>query len=177
MERNKKLSNLFLIFIGLLVCCKSNNLKKDENFPIDRLTYSINFIDSLLKEKKNCIEKKERIISYIDTINYVGEINEIFIKNDTITYIENLNGIKSISLFNNMTLRKHTLQDSIFNIDSMDLVLDLNLLEICYLKYNDNIIIVNTKPMNWVGTMTRYSFFQIINSKDKTVLEFIRDEE
>ena len=59
----------------------------------------------------------------------------------------------------------------------MDLVFDLNLLEICYLKNNDNIVIIKNTPMNWVGRMTNFSFFQLINLKEKTVVEFIREDE
>ena len=175
--RNNNVSNLSLIFIGLLVCCTSKNVKKEGDATVGRLNFSIEVVDSLLKEERICIDKKERIISYKDTINYTGEINEIFLEKDTITYTEGRKGSKSITLFNNMPLRKYTLHDSIFNIDSMDLVLDLNLLEICYLKNNDNIIIIKTTPMNWVGRMTRFSFFQLINSKEKTVVEFIKENE
>ena len=31
--------------------------------------------------------------------------------------------------------------------------------------------------MNWVGRMTSFSFFQLINSKEKTVVEFVREGE
>jgi len=169
--------NLFnVIFIGLFVCCTSKNVKEEDNYT-GRLTFSIEVVDSLLKEERICIDKKERIISYIDTIEYTGEINQIFFEKDTITYTEGFKGRKSITLFNNNLLRKYALQNSKFNIDSMDLVLDLNLLEICYLKNNDNIVIIKTTPMNWVGRMTSFSFFQLINLKEKTVVEFIREEE
>ncbi len=177
MDKNSTVSNLLLIFVGLFVCCTSKNVKKEGDSTVGCLTFSIEVVDSLLKEERICIDKTERIISYTDTINYIGEINQIIFRKDTVTYTENLKGSKSISLFNNNLLRKYTLQDSIFNIDSMVLVFDLNLLEICYLKNNDNIIIIKTTPMNWVGRMTRFSFFQLINSKEKTVVEFIREEE
>jgi hypothetical protein len=177
MVRNNNVSNLFIVFVGLFVCCTSKNVKKEGGSIVGRQTFSIEVVDSLLKEERICIDKKERIISYTDTIDYTGEVNEIFLEQDTITYTEGRKGSKSITLFNNKYLRKYTLQDSIFNIDSMDLVLNLNLLEICYLKNNENIVIIKTTPMNWVGKMTRFSFFQLINSKEKTVVEFIREEE
>jgi hypothetical protein len=168
--------NLFLIFLGLFVCCTSKNVKKEEDYTVGRLTFSIEVVDSLLKEERICIDKKERIISYTDTIDYTGEINQIIFGKDTITYTENLKGRKSVTLFNNESLQKYTLQNSQYTIDSMDLVFDLNLLEIYYLKNNDNIIIIKTTPMNWVGRMTSFCFFQLINLKEKTVVEFIREE-
>lgn len=177
MGKNNTVSNLFLIFVGLFVCCTSKNVKKEGDSTVGRLTFSIEVVDSLLKEERICIDRKERIISYIDTIDYRGEINQIIFGKDTITYTENLKGRKSVTLFNNKSLGKYTLQNSKYTIDSMDLVFDLNLLEICYLKDNDNIVIIKTTPMNWVGRMTSFSFFQLINSKEKTVVEFVREEE
>ncbi len=177
MVKNNYMSSLFLISVGLFVCCASNNRKKENNSTIGRLTFSIEVVDSLLKEERICIDKKERIISYADTIDYSGEINQIIFGKDTITYTEGIKGRKNITLFNSISLRKYTLQNSEFNIDSMDLVFDLNLLEICYLKNNDNIVITKTTPMNWVGRMTSFSFFQLINSKEKTVIEFVREGE
>jgi len=141
------------------------------------LTISKEFADSLLNMEKICIYKKERIISYQDTIRYSGEKNQIIIEKDTITYISDSKGKRIIRLINNEPLKKYTMKNSEFNIDSMELVIDLNELNICYLKNNSNIIIIASKPMNWVGRMTRFSFFQLINSKEKTVFEFIREEE
>lgn len=171
------MSNRFLIFVGLLLCCTSKNVKKDDNSTADQLIFSIGVVDSLLKEERICIDKKERIISFTDTMNYKGEINQIIFGKDTITYAKNLQGRRSVTLFNSSSLRKYTLQDSAFIIDSMDLAFDFNLLEICYLKINDNVVIVKTTPMNWVGRMTSFSFFQLINTKEKTVVEFVRKEE
>ena len=168
--------NLYIIFVGLFVCCTSKNVKKEGDSTEGRLTFSVEVVDSLLKEERICIDKKERIISYTDTINYRGEINQIIFGKDTITYTDDLIGRKSITLFNNKSLRMYILQNSKYTIDSMDLVLDLNLLDICYLKNNDKIVIVKTTPMNWVGRMTNFSFFQLINLKEKTVVEFIKEE-
>jgi len=169
--------NLFnVIFIGLFVCCTSKNVKEEGNYT-GRLIFSAEVVDSLLKEERICIDKKEWITSYRDTIEYTDAINEIFFEKDTITYTEGFRERKTITLFNNNLLRKYVLQNSEFNIDSMYLTLDLHDLEICYLKNNDNIVIIKTKPMNWVGIMTRLSFFQLINSKEKTVVEFIREDE
>ncbi len=141
------------------------------------LTISIDVVDSLLKEERICIDKKERVISYLDTIKYSDEINQIIFENDTITYRENNKGEKKIYLLNNKILKKYFVRNSEFTIDSMDLVFDLNQLEICYLKNNYNNIIIKSKPMNWVGTMAKFSFFQLINSNENTLIEFIREEE
>lgn len=177
MDKNNNISNLFLIFIGLLISCTSKTSKNERDSSIGLLTITSEVVDSLLKVERACISKKERIISYTDNLNYKGEINQIIFGEDTITYTENLKGRKIVTLFNNNSLRKCIVKNSKHVIDSFDLVLDLNELEICYLKNNDDIIIIKVKPMNWVGTTTRFSFFQLINSKEKTVIEFIREEE
>lgn len=173
MDKNNTMNNLILIFFGLFVSCTSKDVSKYGDSTINRLNFSKEVVDSLLKVERICIDKKERKISYIDTIDYRGEINQIIFGKDTITYNENLEGRKYVSLFNNMNLRKFTIQNSKYNIDSMDLVIDLNLLEICYLKNNNYIVIIKTTPMNWVGKMTNFSFFQLINLKEKTVVEFV----
>ena len=77
MGQNNNLSNLFLIFIGLFVYCTSENVKKEGDSTEGRLTFSIEVVDSLLIEERICFDKKERIISYTDTIDYRGEINQI----------------------------------------------------------------------------------------------------
>jgi len=171
------MNNIFLLLVGLFVCCTTKNAKKEGDSSLGNSTFSKEVADSLLNEERNCIDKKERIISYADTIDYMGEINQIIFEKDTITYTEDIKGRKSLTLFNNKHLRNHALQNSKYNIDSMDLVFDLNLLEICYLKNNDKIVIIKTKPTNWVGRMTSFSYFQLINSEENTLIEFIREEE
>lgn len=141
------------------------------------LTFSREIVDSLLKLEKKCVDKKKRIISFTDTIEFSDEKNQIFFEKDTITYKTNSKGIKELVYINNKVLMKYRVKNSEFNIDSMELVVDLNELDICYIKDNPSIIIIKSNPMNWVGTMTRYSFFQLINSKEKTLVEFIKKDE
>ncbi|HMQ70835.1 MAG TPA: hypothetical protein PKC58_17800 [Ignavibacteria bacterium] len=64
-----------------------------------------------------------------------------------------------------------------FNIDSLNLNIDYSESYLYGFKSNPTYLLVVSKPMNWVGTMTRFSFFQLINSKEKTVIEFIIEEE
>ena len=167
---------LFLLIVLMFDCCRSNNKAYVNNSTARRQFLSNELVDSLLNQERICIDKKERIISYVDTIEDRGEINQIFVEKDTITYTEDFKGRRRITLFNNDSLRKYALENSEFNIDSMNLALDLNELEICYLKSNDDIVVIIIKPMNWVGKMTRFSFFQLINSKEKTVVEFIKKD-
>jgi hypothetical protein len=145
--------------------------KKSHNFNI-----SVKNIDSILKLEKRCIEKKERLIFYDDTINFSNEIDRIIFEKDTLIYKNDDKGFKEIMSLNSELMTKHTLQNQEFNIDDMDLVVDLNEIHICYLKNNGNIIIVETKPMNWVGIMTKFSLIHLINKKEKTVVEYIRED-
>lgn len=161
----------FVLLASILIINFSCVKKKEINF------YSREIIDSLLKLEKKCVDKKKRIISFTDTIGFSDEKDQIFFKKDTITYKTNSKGIKELVYINNKALMKYSVKNSEYNIDSMELVVDLNELDICYIKENPNIIIIKSKPMNWVGTMTRYSFFQLINSKEKTLVEFIRKDE
>ena len=57
----------------------------------------------------------------------------------------------------------------------MSLAFDLNMLEICYIK-NSDIIIIKTAPTNWTGLMMNFSFYQLINLKEKIVIEYIREK-
>lgn len=141
------------------------------------LTFSLETVDSLMRLEKRPVHKKERLISYNDTIDFSDEKDQIFFEKDTITYKTNAEGRKELISVNGKVLTKYRLKDSEFNIDSMVLVVDPNELDIYYAKDNPNIIIIKSKPMNWVGTMTKFSFLQFINSKEKTVVEFIREDE
>ena len=158
-----------LITVILLInlsCVK----KKEINF------FSSETVDSILKLEKKCINNKKRIISFTDTINFSDEKDQIFFEKDTITYKTNSKGRKELISINNEELKDYRVKNSKFNIDTMELVVDLNELDICYVKKNPNIIIVKSKPMNWVGKMTRFSFFQLINSKEKTIVKFIKED-
>lgn len=64
-----------------------------------------------------------------------------------------------------------------FNIDSLNLNIDYTESDFYAFKSNPTYLLVVSKSMNWVGRMTSFSFFQLINSKEKTVIEFIREEE
>lgn len=161
------------ILIALILLASFSCAKKKET----TLTFSREIVDSLMNLEKKCINKKKRIISFTDTIEFSDEKDQIFFEKDTITYKTNSKGRKELISFNNEVLMKYRVKNSKYIIDSMELVIDLNELDICYLKDKPNIIIIKTKPMNWVGRMTRLSFFQLINSKEKTVVEFIREDE
>ena len=162
----------YILIIAVLLTSFSCVQKKKIN-----LTFSKETVDSFMKLEKKRVSKKERIISYSDTINFSDEKDQIFFERDTVIYKTNSKGRKELISINNNVLTKYKLKDSEFNIDSMELVVDLNELNIYYAEDNPNIIIIKSKPMNWVGTMTKFSFFQLINSKDKTVVEFIREDE
>lgn len=64
-----------------------------------------------------------------------------------------------------------------FNVDSLNLNIDYTESD-CYLfKKELSYLLIVSKPMNWTGTMTKFSFFQLINFKKRTVIEFIREDE
>lgn len=169
----KYLASLLLCFI-FVYCNSYDNTRMEEPSTGTKPPY-FKDLNSLLNLDRNCVNNIKRIISYSDTINYKNEINQIIFNSDTITYIEDSNGRKNISLYNGVHLRKYSFPSSKYNIDSLDIVLDLNLLDVCYLKgYNG--VIIKTIPMNWVGTMSNYYYYQLINKNDNSVVEFIKKE-
>lgn len=65
-------------------------------------------------------------------------------------------------------------KNDMFPLDSMDMHIVYSESEFYTFKNNPYYLVVISHPMNWVGTMTQYSFFQVINRKANSVSEFIR---
>jgi hypothetical protein len=70
-----------------------------------------------------------------------------------------------------------SIKNNTFVVDSVEMNIVYTESEIYTFVNNPSCLLIVSHPMNWVGTMTRFSFFQLINSKQKTVIEFIREEE
>ena len=58
-------------------------------------------------------------------------------------------------------------------IKSADLQLIYSESEVYTIKDEPEYLLVISHPMNWVGTMTRYSFFQLLNLKEGIVYEYV----
>ena len=154
------------LFLLIFLSCKDEKeTKADFNMNEN--------IDSLLVLDKICVEDKERIISYLDTIEFENEVNNIVFGNDTLTYNNASKRNYTLTSVNNQKINLQTINNE-FKPDSMDLTIDLNTLEICYLKSNSKIIIIETKPMNWVGKMANLSLYTLIFKEKNTAIEVIK---
>ena len=91
-------------------------------------------------------------------------------------YLNHLNNREIF--FNNQKIKRYPYGnlDGI-SIDSMDMNIDYTESGFYTFENDPSYLLVLSKPMNWVGTMTRYSFFQLISLKQNNVIEFIREEE
>lgn len=67
--------------------------------------------------------------------------------------------------------------DKNFNIDSLNLNIDYTESDYYTFKNNPEYLLIVSKPMNWVGNMANYSFFQVIDSQRDKVIEFIKQDD
>ncbi len=84
---------------------------------------------------------------------------------------------KRNTYLNKKLLNVCNIKNNTFDLDLMEVHIVYSESEIYAFKNNPFYLLVISHPMNWVGTMSRFSFFQLINLKEKTVVEFIREEE
>ena len=77
---------------------------------------------------------------------------------------------------NDTVFDSESMDTSIMHIDSMDLNVIYTESSLYRFKSNPGYLLIRSGPMNWVGTMTRLDFFQLINSQDKPIIEFIEED-
>jgi len=194
------MKNLFsLIFVGLFVCCTSN-VKKDvdsktSNLPSASPRYKADNVpckeDSLVKMLLNngikAVQGGELISEpdikftsgYSDDFSFTNY--QLSYKENTIEFVdtvfENSKVDKRNLYLNNMRLNVCNVKNNAFALDSMEMHVVYTESDFYAFKNNPAYLLVVSKPMNWVGTMTRFSFYQLVNLKEKSVIEFIREEE
>jgi hypothetical protein len=81
------------------------------------------------------------------------------------------------SVYLNKVKAKIIRNDKNFNIDSLNLNIDYTESDMYAFKNHPEYLLIVSKPMNWTGTMTNYSFFQLISLKQNDVMEFINQDE
>lgn len=192
------MKNLFsLIFVGLFACCTSN-VNREVVSTISNLTpvSRNNKVaevpckeDSLVKILLNNgikAVKGGELISEPD-IKYTSGYSDDFsfthyqfsYNENSIEFVDTVyekSKVDKRNLYlNNKPLNVCCIKNNTFDLDSMEVHIDYTESEIYTFKNNPFYLLVVSHPMNWVGTMTRFSFFQLINSKENTVVEFIRD--
>ena len=194
------MKNIFsLIFVGLFACCTSNVNKEIDSTtgnltsvsPSNKVTEVPCKEDSLVKTLLNNgikAVKGGELISEPDikfTSGYSDDFSfthyQLSYKENTIEFVDTVyekSKVDKRNLYlNNMLLNVCNINNNTFDLDSMEVHIVYTESEIYAFKNNPFYLLVVSHPMNWVGTMTRFSFFQLINSKEKTVVEFIREEE
>ena len=188
-----------LIFVGLFVSC-TPNVKEEIDDATSNLTsvsqtYNVAEVpckdDSLVKVLFNNglkSVKGEKLISEPD-IKYTSGYSDDFsftnyqlsFKENIIEFIDTIYEKSKIDkrnfYLNNRRLNVCKIRNTAFDLDSMEMHVVYTESEIYSFKNNPFYILVVSHPMNWVGTMTRFSLFQMINLRDKTIFEFIMEEE
>jgi hypothetical protein len=189
------MKNLFSLFIvGMFVSCSSN-----VNIDVDPLSSNKPFVssnfeiaqfheDSLAKmiiyNGISAVNDKELISEpdikfnsgYTDDLSFT--VYQFSYKENAIHFIDTMyeksNLDKRDLYLNNIRLNVCKMKDGTFDLDSMDMHIVYSESEFYVFENNPFYFLVISHPMNWVGTMTSFSFYQLINSKEKTVTEFIR---
>lgn len=191
---------LILILLSFIVCCRTNEKKEASQKNIDSLSDSSKYgvgenvncsADSLVKLLlKNGIDSlfvreftPEPNISFSSdysddfsftkySFSYNGN-NLVFI--DTV-YEKSRSKIDERNIYlNDLRLNVCDIKSKSFDVDSMEIHIVYTESEIYTFKNNPSYLLVVSHPMNWVGQMMRFSFFQLINIKERQVIEFIRE--
>lgn len=195
------MKNLFgLIFIVLFVCCISNAKKRVESktsdYTFSSPSYEVaevtckedSFVKVLLNNGIKTVKDRMLLISE-NNIKYTSGYSNDFsfahyklsYKENTIEFVDTIYEKRKIDkrnlYLNKMQLNVCKIKNNVFDIDSMELHVVYTESEIYTFENSPSYLLVVSHPMNWVGTMTRFSFFQLINLKEKTVVEFIKEEE
>ncbi|HMQ70832.1 MAG TPA: hypothetical protein PKC58_17785 [Ignavibacteria bacterium] len=194
------MKNLFsLIFIGLFVCCTSN-VTKDVDSKASNLISATprNNVDEVLCAEDSLV--KVLLKNGVETLQGGELINDPDIKftsgySDDFSFTRYQLSYKEINIdfidtvyekskvdkrnlyLNNKRLNVCNIKSDAFNLDSMEVHVVYTESEIYAFRNNPFYLLIVSHPMNWVGRMTSFSFFQLINLKEKTVVEFIREEE
>jgi hypothetical protein len=100
---------------------------------------------------------KEVNIDFIDTVYQKGNVEK-----------RNL-------YLNKKRLSVCNIKSNAFNLDSMEVHVVYTESEIYAFRNNPFYFLIVSHPMNWVGRMTSFSLFQLINLKEKIVVEFVRE--
>jgi hypothetical protein len=194
------MKNLFsLIFIGLFVCCTSNVTKDVDSKSSDFMSASPrsnvdevhcsedSLVKILLKNGVRALQGGELIdepeikfiSGYSDDFSftrYQFSYKEISI--DFIDTVYEKSKVDKRDLYlNDKRLNVCNIKSNAFNLDSMEVHVVYTESEIYAFRNNPFYLLIVSHPMNWVGRMTRFSFFQLINLKEKTVVEFVIEEE
>lgn len=187
-----------LIFIGLFICC-TFNVKKDFNSKASDLASNPprsnedkilcnedSLVKILLKNGIRALQGVELIdkpdikftSGYSDNFSFTRyqlsykEINIDFID----TVYEKSKVDKRNLYLNDKPLNVCNIKSNDFNLDSMEVHVVYTESEIYASRSNPFYLLIVSHPMNWVGRMTSFSFFQLINLKERTVVEFVREE-
>lgn len=198
MGKSYNMKNIFsIISVGLFICCTSNENKgvdsKKNNLisvsPSNKLSKVPCKEDLLVKTLLNngikavksgdlISEPEIKFISgYSDDFSFTNY--QLSYKENTIDFVDTVyekTKVDKRNLYlNNMPLNDCNIKNNIFDLDSMEVHIVYTESEFYTFKNNPVYLLVVSHPMNWVGAMTRFSFFQLINTKEKIVVEFIRD--
>ncbi len=194
------MKNLFgLIFVGLFICCTSN-VKKD----VDSKTYNLipasprNNVDEVLCMEDSLVKilLKNGVMGlqgveliYDPDIKFTSGYSDDFLfthyqlsyKKNNIEFIDTVyqrSKVDKRNLYlNKKRLNVCKIKNNLFNLDSMEMHVVYTESEIYTFRNNPFYLLIVSHPMNWVGRMSSFSFFQLINSKEKTVTEFVREGE
>lgn len=200
-KNNSSMKNLLISILGyFLVCCNTSDKKYDNHETIHSLPDSSktgvskifdcsddSLANVLLKKGKDSLLVQEFIpepaisfsSDYSDdysftkySFSYKGNklafIDTVFEKNRSKTN-------KRSIYINDLPLNVCGIKNKSFAVDSMEMHIIYTESEIYTFKNNPSYLLVVSHPMNWVGLMTRFSFFQLIDIKERKVIEFIRE--
>jgi hypothetical protein len=194
------MKNLFsLIFVGLFICCTSN-VKKDVDSktnnlipasPRNNVDEVLCMEDSLVKillkngvmglQGVELIEEPDIKFTWGYSDDFSFTHYQLSFKENNIEFIDTVyekSKVDKRNLYlNNKRLNVCKIKNNGFNLDSMEVHVVYTESEIYTFRNNPFYLLIVSHPMNWVGRMTSFSFFQLINSKEKIVTEFVREGE
>jgi hypothetical protein len=184
-----------LIFIGLFCCCNSSkNSKVDTiiNTPVSSYKTAIKIPcieDSIVKTLLNngsIADKGWNLISDPKIENSSGYSNEfsfthyqLYFKGNSYAFVDTFfekNKMNKQNFYlNKKPLNVCNVKNNTFNLDSMEMQIDYKEALFYDVKNNSSYLLIKSIPMNWVGSMSKFSFFQLIYLKENLVFQFISE--
>jgi hypothetical protein len=143
------------------------------------------FVKQFKRESRNIYsnerDKSEINFSFESGYSDVSSYKKymFFYKGSSIALIDtsyNIGTSKSITQVNGLDLNICNINNKDFVIDSMEMSIDYSNSDVYVFNHDTSYLLVVSKSDNWVGNMTRFSFFQLINVKENLVIQFITDD-